>query len=50
MTLNTFVEIVCLIGTVVCWIGYRHLDKNVYLTYKEQTIPPKNTKKKGAKK
>jgi hypothetical protein len=31
MTLDTFIAIVCIIGTVVCWLGYRYFSENVYL-------------------
>ena len=31
MTLDTFIAIVCIIGTVVCWVGYRYFSENVYL-------------------
>lgn len=41
MSLDTFVATVCLVGAVVCWVAYHYLSKNVYLTYKEQTIPDK---------
>ena len=47
MTLDTFVTIMCFVGLVVCWVGYRYFSENVYLTYKEQRIPQD---KKGAKK
>ena len=39
MDFDTFVTIVCAIGTVMCWVGYRYFSENVYLTYKEQKIP-----------
>ena len=38
MTLDTFIAIVCLVGAVVCWVGYRHCCENVYLTYKDQKV------------
>ena len=31
MSLDTFLAIVCIIGTVVCWLGYRYFSENVYL-------------------
>ena len=46
MDFDTFVTIVCAIGTVVAYIAYRYFSENVYLTYKEQRIPQN---KKGAK-
>ena len=39
MSLDTIVTIMCIIGAVVCWIGYQLADKYVYATYKEQKIP-----------
>lgn len=47
MSLENFVKIVCLVGLVVCWFGYRYFNENVYLTYVDQKVPPN---KKGAKK
>ena len=52
MTLDTFVVTVCAIGLVVCWVGYRYCQENVYIKSKYQrgryvTAP---TNKKGAKK
>ena len=47
MTFDTFVTILCLVGAVVCYLGYRYFTENVYLTYKDQSIPQN---KKGAKK
>lgn len=38
MTMDTFLTIMCLIGTVVCWAGYRYFSENVKLTYKEQMV------------
>lgn len=38
MTLETFISIVCLVGAIVGWVGYRHLSENVYLTYKDQRV------------
>ena len=38
MTFDTFIAIVCLIGTVVCYAGYRYFSENVYLTYKDQRV------------
>ena len=31
MTLDTFITIVCAVGTIVCWLAYRYLSENVYL-------------------
>ncbi len=31
MTLDTFITIVCFVGTVVCYAGYRYFSENVYL-------------------
>ena len=47
MDLDTFVIILCIISFVVGGIVEHHLNKNVYLTYKDQPIPQN---KKGAKK
>ena len=38
MSLETFIGIVCLVGTVVCWVGYRYFSENVKLTYKDQRV------------
>ena len=38
MSMDTFLTIMCLIGTVVCWAGYRYFSENVKLTYKEQRV------------
>ena len=38
MSMDTFLTIMCLIGTVVCWVGYRYFSENVKLTYKEQRL------------
>jgi hypothetical protein len=38
MTLDTFIAIVCIIGTVVCYAGYRYFSENVKLTYKGQRV------------
>lgn len=38
MTLDTFIIIVCIVGTVVCWAGYRYFRENVRLTYKDQRV------------
>ncbi len=38
MTLEIFLAIVCLIGTVVCYIGYRLGMENTCLKYKEQRV------------
>jgi hypothetical protein len=38
MSMDTFLTIICLIGTVVCWVGYRWCSENVKLTYKEQRV------------
>lgn len=38
MDLDTFITIVCLVGSVVCWVGYRYFSENVKLTYKEQRV------------
>lgn len=38
MSLDTFITIVCLIGTVVCYVGYRYFRENVKLTYKNQRV------------
>ena len=38
MTLDTFIAIVCIIATVVCYVGYRYFSKNVRLTYKDQRV------------
>lgn len=34
MSLDTFITIVCLIGTVVCYVGYRYFRENVRLRFK----------------
>ena len=33
MTMDTFLTIMCLIGTVVCWAGYRYFSENVRLKF-----------------
>ncbi len=38
MNLDTFLTIVCLIGTVVAYVGYRYFSQNVKLTYKDQKV------------
>ena len=38
MSMDTFLTIMCLIGTVVCWAGYRYFSENVKLTYKDQRV------------
>jgi hypothetical protein len=38
MSLDTFITIVCLIGTVVTYVGYRYFRENVKLTYKDQRV------------
>jgi len=38
MTLDTFLTIVCVIGAVVCYVGYRYLSENVKLSYKDQRV------------
>lgn len=38
MTLDTFIAIVCIIGTVVLPIVYRYLSDHVKLTYKDQKV------------
>ena len=38
MTLDTFLTIVCFVGTIICWAGYRYFSENVKLTYKEQKV------------
>ena len=39
MSLETFISIVSFAVLVVCYISYRYLSENVYLTYKDQRIP-----------
>ena len=36
MSFDTFVTIVCFVGLVACYVGYRYFNENVYLKYKEQ--------------
>ena len=38
MTMDTFLTIICIIGTVVCWVAYRWCSENVYPTYKDQRV------------
>lgn len=38
MTLDTFIAIVCIIGTVVCWVGYRYFSESVKITFKDQRV------------
>jgi hypothetical protein len=38
MSMDTFLTIMCLIGTVVCYIGYRLGMENTCLKYKEQRV------------
>jgi hypothetical protein len=38
MSLDTFITIVCLIGIVVAYVGYRYFRENVKLTYKDQRV------------
>ena len=38
MTLDTLIAIVCLVGTVVSYVGYRYFSENVKLTYKGQRV------------
>ena len=38
MTLDSFVTIVCIIATVVCYAGYHYFSENVKLTYKDQRV------------
>ena len=52
MNFDTFVAIVSIVGTVVCWLGYRYSSENVYIKSKYQRgryiTAPMN--KKGVKK
>lgn len=45
MSLDTFLAIVCLVGAAVCYGIYRYCDENVRLTYHDQRVGPKITKK-----
>ena len=38
MSIETVLAIVCLVGAVLCYAGYRYFNENVYLTYKEQKV------------
>lgn len=38
MSFDTFITIVCLVGAVVCYAGYRYFSENVKLTYKDQRV------------
>ena len=42
MTIETFLSIVCMIGVAMCYLGYQHCRKNVYLTYKEHKVGGKS--------
>ena len=44
MDLENCLIIVCSILFVVCYIGYRHSCKHVYLKYKVQKVGSKNVK------
>lgn len=38
MTLDTFLTIACLVGTIICWAGYRYFSENVYIRPKKYRI------------
>ena len=38
MSFDTFIGIVCLVGAVLCYAGYRYFSESVYLTYKDQRV------------
>jgi hypothetical protein len=38
MSMDTFLTIICLIGTAISYAGYRYFGDNVKLTYKEQRV------------
>ena len=38
MTLDTFLVIVCLVGAIVSWAGYRYFSENVYIRPKKYRI------------
>lgn len=38
MTMDTFLTIMCLVGFVVSYAGYRWFSENVYLTCKDQRV------------
>lgn len=38
MSLDTFLAIVCIVGAVVCWVGYRYFSECVKVTYKDQRV------------
>lgn len=46
MSLDTILAIPFLIGSVVSYIGYRHLSENSRITYKEQILPYNGKEKK----
>ena len=38
MTFDTFITIVCAVGAVLSYTGYRYFSENVKLTYKDQRV------------
>ncbi len=38
MDFDTFITIACIVGAVVCYVGYRYFSQNVKLTYKDQKV------------
>lgn len=38
MSFDTFISIVCIVGAVLCYAGYRYFSENVYLSYKDQRV------------
>jgi hypothetical protein len=38
MSLDTLITIVCFVGLVVGYVGYRYFRENVKLTYKDQRV------------
>lgn len=38
MSLDTVLAIGLIVGTVVCWGGYRYFSESVKITYKDQRV------------